>query len=301
VLNVQDETDASANDNLRDGFNTRFSVLERNIRSLVQGVSAGTIRRSQSSQLTFDLLNQAEKSKEELLSLVRDQGASAAAFYRQTKAAFGNVYQNDNADDAVSNKITDGRRINPLDEPAFHMLVSDYQKETIDGMPFLRYTLTGGNDGMTTLLPLDAHGNLIFRRPPLSAFASLTLQDFVDYAADDEALYKLLTQAEANSYFTELDSQSYPNYLYEYAESLREALLSMAPNASADDKAQARQRWIDARKAYFASVESFLTGSSQKDLIAKYDSLIAASGQPSRSADLASLRNAAVSDFSILL
>jgi hypothetical protein len=109
--------------------------------------------------------------------------------------------------------------------------------------------------------PVPAEGTLPFQR--------IDLREVVRYSTLDKALYGILADMEHAGYLASLDPGSHPPALYEHALSLRQNLLAKPGDAAA-------RSWREAREQYLRSVRTLLSGKAETELLAGFDSLLAA-------------------------
>jgi class 3 adenylate cyclase len=137
----------------------------------------------------------------------------------------------------------------------------------------------GGPGGVDRIIPLDKNGAVLFEVPHKGEdFRRIGLKDFLDYDEADRTLRRLLGEAESLGVYSGLEGEKHPGYLYDYALALREDMLAaetpdpQGPETAGEDRKIA---WIEARDAYFKSLEDFLYGSSEMNLVGGYEEIIA--------------------------
>jgi class 3 adenylate cyclase len=127
----------------------------------------------------------------------------------------------------------------------------------------------GVRDDSSRVIPLDSGGAMLFEVPRKdSGFRRSYFKDFLDYEEADGSLRRLLGEAGALGVYNGLEGEKHPGFLYDYALSLREDLL-------ADPDDQQKLSWIEARNNYFMSLEEFLYGPWEMNLVSGYEELIA--------------------------
>jgi class 3 adenylate cyclase len=128
---------------------------------------------------------------------------------------------------------------------------------------------TGEGEGKDMVIPLDRNGAILFEAPrQTESFRHIPLAAFREYDQADRTLYRLLKEGEGLGIYNDLAPENQPSLIYEHALSLRDALLQ---NPDPEKKAS----WIAARKNFFISMEDFLSGPAETNLVAGYESLIA--------------------------
>jgi hypothetical protein len=91
---------------------------------------------------------------------------------------------------------------------------------------------------------------------------------FLDYDVADRSMALLLRDADEMGVFAETDPEQRPLILLEFAEALKEELLK---NPDEDKRAQ----WIKMRLEYLASLDEFLYGPSEMELVNGYEEIMA--------------------------
>ena len=129
-----------------------------------------------------------------------------------------------------------------------------------------------GPDGTDSIIPLDRNGNVLFEVPHNGEdFRRIGISDFLAYDEVDKDLRLLLSEGEALGIFQTIDGENNPAFLYDYALSLREELAGSV-SFNGDEKKMA---WIEARNRYFKSLENFLYGPTEMNLVGGYEEIIA--------------------------
>ncbi|MDR0908258.1 MAG: hypothetical protein LBM77_00685 [Spirochaetaceae bacterium] len=262
---------------LRREFNDEFALIERNIRSLFQGINMGTVSAAQSQDYLWNLINLAERSKERLLGAVVRRDTAGELLFVRSSAAFeavaGGVYQNGGRE-IYLDKIPDAdgviRRIKPLSYGlqtsrygSYAMLRNAFAKKgDIETRPegghqYLIFSRAG------QMIPLDSQGNIILERNN-EDFKRLSLSDFQQASSGEAALTAALKQAETKGYFNELEPENYPTYLSDWANNLLEVFLSQ-PNP------ENLSRWKESRLNFFTAVDSLLKSDTEKNLLLQYE------------------------------
>ena len=129
-----------------------------------------------------------------------------------------------------------------------------------------------GPDGTDSVIPLDRNGNVLFEVPHNGEdFRRIGISDFLAYDEVDKDLRLLLAEGEALGIFQAIEGENNPAFLYDYALSLREEL---AGSVSFNDD-EKKMTWIEARNRYFKSLEDFLYGPTEMNLVGGYEEIIA--------------------------
>jgi class 3 adenylate cyclase len=117
--------------------------------------------------------------------------------------------------------------------------------------------------------PLDQNGSILVEKPGRGdGFRRLPLEQFREYEEADRAMRRLLQDAGALGVYSGTSPERTPLVLCDYAASLREELLQ-------EPGAEQRSRWAAARADYIGSLEEFLYGPAEMNLVNGYEEIIA--------------------------
>jgi hypothetical protein len=129
-----------------------------------------------------------------------------------------------------------------------------------------------GGEGVDRIIPLDKNGAILFALPHGGEgegdFRRTEFSKFLEYDEADRSLRRLLGDAQSLGIYDDLEGEKNPVFLYDYALSLKDELLSSPPGAD-------KSRWVEARNRYFDSLDEFLYGPSEMRLLRGYEDLIA--------------------------
>ena len=127
-------------------------------------------------------------------------------------------------------------------------------------------------DGSNLIIPLDRSGAVIFEIPHKGEdFRRIGISDFLVYDEADRSLRRLLLDGEALGIFQDVEGENNPGILYDYALSVREEPESSFANGIEEKKLT----WVEARQRYFASLDDFLYGPAEMNLLRGYEEMIA--------------------------
>ena len=286
-------------------INDEFNLLERNIRSLFEGIRLGLVSPVESPAYVDNLVELAERGRERLNAAIIRQDEAGSVRAAQAAAVFGRVITAADLRSAPPADIPwyslprpdrDGvlRRIAPVTEHGaehivYRALKPRWEESVVEGGKtglFLANRYQGQEEGVERRFPLDRDGNILiekqlfdkqaFGKPLLGrhqpeGFRRLTLNHFRNYDQTGRILARLLKDAESAGLYAVTIPEHIPLILYDYAETLKEELLQ-APDA---DK---RAAWIDARAEYIAALDDFLYGPAEMTLVNGYEVLIATEG-----------------------
>jgi class 3 adenylate cyclase len=317
-----------AGNELPDRLNEEFSLLARNIRNLFQAIQMGSIAPEEAEQYVGDLIGLSERGKERLLSILNRKDDSGRRLMEKTAAIFGNVWE---AGDvrfsafepaesgagsmAVENRCysrpvpdPDGvfRRMYPLypgleqspdraEHVVYAMLNRQFGPAEIEyrnGMPLLRFK----REGLSRDIPLDSRGAVLIEQPRGDeGFKRLTLKAFEEYEKTDRELALFLDALRERGYFVHLKPEAYPTILYSYSHEILQELLENTEENLLDEQ---KARWLDARAEYVRSLEDFVTGPSETNLVMNYEERIASKNITNAELRrLVALRNGLINDF----
>jgi len=134
----------------------------------------------------------------------------------------------------------------------------------------------GGPDGRDRIIPLDRNGAVLFEIPRREDdFRRISISEFLAYDEADRNLRRLLLDAEALGVYQYIEGENHPGFLYDYALLLREEFAALAAVTSRDENEERKLAWIEARNRYFSSLEEFLYGPSEMNLVRGYEEIIA--------------------------
>jgi len=245
-------------------INDEFNLLEKNIRNLFEGIRMGLISPVESPQYVENLVELAERGRDRLNAAIIRKDEAGSALAAQAAAVFGRAVTATDLRPEPAGDILwysqprpdrDGvlRRIAPVSENVEHIVCYILQPREIE------YDF-----------PLDRDGNILLERyrPETNAFRRLTLNHFRNYDQTGKLLARLLKDAESLGVYTGIAPEHTPLTLYNHAEKLKEELISHPDPVK-------HAAWVDARAEYIASLDDFLYGPSEMNLVNGYEELIA--------------------------
>lgn len=183
-----------------------------------------------------------------------------------------------------------------LEHVIFGALKSRYNKAEIEytaSGPVL--ALLGGPEGRDTVIPLDRKGALLFQVPGKGEnFKRIGISDFLNYDESDRSLRRLLAEGEALGIFHGIEGENRPDFIYDYALSLREELASINNSEIENNK----RVWIDLRNNYFSELKNFLYGPAEMNLVRSYEEIIASESLgETETARMAEMRDSLIQNF----
>ncbi|AEF82788.1 hypothetical protein [Leadbettera azotonutricia] len=292
---------SAGEEEIRYRFDEEFGVLGRNIRNLFDAIRTGSIAPADSARYVGELVDLSERGKERLVAALVRRDEEGMQQLEKAAAAFGNVRRPGDLLVQVIRAGEEGhpgalastgeysraqadrdgvlRRIAPvkaeftgqiMEHIIYGSLKSRYGSTEIevtqDG-PVLR--IQGGPEGAKRSIVLDSEGALLFEVPRRGEdFRRIQAKDFFDYDEADKSLRRLLSESEPLGIFSGVEGENNPCFLYDYALSVREEMLS-GPNEDG------KIAWREARDAYMKSLEDFLYGPTEMILVGGYEELIA--------------------------
>jgi hypothetical protein len=256
---------------LRIRFEGEFSLVERNIRNLFEAIRLGFILPADAERYVGELVNITARGKDRLLGAMFPSGRSDRTPLERASAVFGT----DQSDLGSAVWLPGGglyfkpqpdwdgkiRRVAPL--------ITDDQNNIQEHIVYAALRNRVGTD----LGPADLSGGPLLFVPvttgaPDGDFRRIPLAALLEYEEADRELYRLLTAAESQGIYAELNPEYHPRYLYEYAQDIREELLR-------DPDGDKKIRWLGARVKYLQSLEGFFSGPSEAKLVSGYEEVIA--------------------------
>jgi class 3 adenylate cyclase len=303
-----------------------FTLLARNIKNLFLAIQMGSVSPEEAEQYVNSLIDLSERGKERLLSILSQRDDTGMRRMDQAAVAFGNVWEAGDirfpapepgaAGENIrlysrSNPDPDGvfRRIYPrypgleqspetTEHVVYAMLKQQFGPADIEyrgSMPLLRFK----REGFSRDIALDNHGAVLIERPRgEDHFKRFPLDLFAEYEKADRELALFLDTLIDQGYFIYLKPEVYPTILYRYSYMLREELLE---NTGENSVEELKARWLDSRTEYLQSLERFVTGPSEANLVMDYEKLIASEDiETAELRRLVSLRNDLIGVFAEL-
>jgi hypothetical protein len=255
-------------------INDEFNLLGRNIRNLFQAIRMGLVSPVESPEYVENLVELSERGRDRLNAAIIRQDEAGSVIAAQAAAVFGR---------AVT--ATDLRpQADSRPEPAGDIPWYSRPRPDRDGV--LRRIAPAGENNVEHIVchvlkpreieyefPLDRDGNILVEKyqPETNPFRRLTLSQFRNYDQTGKVLARLLKDAEALGVYSETAPDRTPLTLYDHAEKLKEELLD-------EPDAAKHAAWINARAEYIASLDEFLYGPAEANLVNGYEELIATEG-----------------------
>ena len=250
---------------IRRRFIDEYAILGSNIRSLFDAIRSGSVTPMQAPVFVERLVELSEQGRDRLLSSLIEKDED----WLRSAAVFGSYYDVDVKPlFDMDGKI---RRVELLhgelqtEHPVYAGIkerYADMQIETIDSKKVLWIKKIDGNE---IDILLDKNSKLI--TPWNCDFRNIDISLFREYDEADRRMRRALTQAQELGAFSLTLPEHSPYFLGEYSLSLKEALLK-SPDS------EKRDEWVKLREDYFKSLDIFLNGSAQDDLINGYDEVI---------------------------
>jgi hypothetical protein len=277
-------------------INDEFSLLGRNIRNLFEAIRMGMVSPVESPSYVENLVELSERGRDRLNSALIRQDEEGSVLANQAAAVFGGaLFAADLRPEpwgdipwySLPRPDRDGvlRRIAPsaeIEHIAYHALKGRWEKtELVYGTGtvangsrlFLVNQFERNGEDMEYRFPLDGNRNILIDRKALEqdriqGFRRLTLKHFRDYEQTGRVLARMLKDAESLGVYAKTVPERIPLMLYDHAERLKEDLLKKPSEAK-------RAAWVDARAEYMSSLNEFLYGPSETNLVNGYEELIA--------------------------
>jgi hypothetical protein len=242
-------------------FDEEFGLLSRNIRNLFDAIRVGSVAPSEAARYVGELVELSERGKERLVSALVRRDEEGLKQLEKTAAVFGNVRQPGDLlvqliraggedrpgalipGNGYSRVQTDKdgvlRRIAPVlslpgtetEHIIYGALKSPRRNFTIEQGewgPILRIVgPENGGSAADRIIPLDKNGALLFEVPHGGEnFRRTEFGAFLEYDEADKGLRRLLGDAQSLGMYNDLEGEKNPVFLYDYALSLRDDLLS---------------------------------------------------------------------------
>ena len=262
-------------------FDEEFNILNSNIRNLFDAIRTGSLAPTDTPRYVGDLIQLSEQGRERLISelLRRDEEGiismeRAAAFFGQARrpgdlrlqlirtgsplgaGASGVFTERDEYSRAQSDRDGVIRRIAP------QIRVTEVSGGIIEER-ILEHIVWGAlkERPRERELPTDAQGAILYELPRRNdSYRRISILSFLAYEEADRSLRRLLGEAEALDLYRNLSGERRPPIHHDYALILREG----------DEPAA----WVEARNNYVASLEDFLYGGAELELLRSYEEAI---------------------------
>ena len=271
-------------------FYEEFAILNSNIRNLFDGIRTGSVAPIDSERYVRELIELSESGMDRLINILvhRDEEdiismENAADLFGQARRPGDLLVQLIRtgtggrpgalaASDVYSRAVPDRdgiiRRIRPV------MTVSDFFSETAEerSLEHIVWNALKDRVGLSVnALPLDRNGAIIFGLPIDGInFRRISILDFLLYDEADQNLRRLLSIGDGLGIFRNIYGENRPDILYDFALALREE-----PPSSFDDGNEGRKElWVETRNMYFQSLEEFLNGPTEMDLVIAYEEML---------------------------
>jgi hypothetical protein len=310
-----------AGNGLPDRLDEEFTLLSRNIENLFQAILTGSVAPEEAEQYVHALIELSERGKQRLLAALTRKDDAGMRRMERAAAVLGNVWEAGDIRFASGVSPADGpglysrpspdpdgafRRIYPLrpgltqgsagaEHVVYAMMNREFGPSAIeyrDGIPLLRFK----REGFSRDIALDSRGAALTERPRGDeGFRRLSPEAFAEYERADRELALLLDTLREQGYFAYLAPEAYPTILYGYSHTLREELLEYAGEDAVEEL---KNRWLDSRAGYLRSLENFVNGPSEANLVMSYEERIALEDiETAELRRLVSLRNDLIAAF----
>ncbi|MCL2374124.1 MAG: hypothetical protein FWC65_02665 [Treponema sp.] len=266
-------------------FDEEFSLLSRNIRNLFDAIRIGSIAPADAAQYVGTLVELSEMGKERLVAALVRRDEESISRMENAAAFFGNarrpgdlrvqlIMAGDGGRPGVlaqryeysqPRPDRDGvlRRIAPvLNIP--HISEDDVGERTLEHIIYgaLKYRLEPY--GIADLLPLDQSGAVLVEIPRRDGFRRISISDFLAYEETDRELRRLIAEGEAFGIFQNIAGENRPGFLFDYALALRYR------------EGEHKQEWIAFRNRYFESLQIFLDGPTEMNMVRGFEEIVVA-------------------------
>jgi hypothetical protein len=265
-----------------------FRLLGRNIRNLFDAIRLGFVGPKESPDYVENLIELAERGRDRLNAAIIRQDEAGSIQAVQAAAVFGKTvtaldlhattqqeipwYSQTRLDsDRVLRRIApvvDGR----MEHIAYHGLKKRWTASDIEltetGQTLVN-RLNNQNENSVRRFPLDKNGNILIEKPGKSrGFRRLGMNLFLDYNEADRSMTQLLKDADEMGVFARTVPEQRPLILLAYAEDKKQELLKNPDEIK-------RAAWIKRRLEYITSLDEFLYGPAEMDLINGYEETLA--------------------------
>jgi hypothetical protein len=282
---------------IREKFHDEYYLLGSNIRTLFDGIRRGSVTPVQAPQYIERLIELTEQGRDRLVSVFTD----GDEYLFRSAEVFGNLF--------VSGERysldRDGklRRVNPFHPearlpeeaklPVYQSLESRFASSQIESLEHGQVLYLLMSSGKEIDIPLDRDGNIIAGKP--GAFRSVDIAMFREYEEKDRAMRRALIEADELGAFSQTSPDDSPVILGNYVFDFREEMFRKG-------NAQKRGDWIASRNDYLKSLDEFLYGPAEMNLVKGYEEVIAGEKSLSKEgiAKLTNMRDQLIGSFSVM-
>ncbi|MDR0388787.1 MAG: hypothetical protein LBH73_01810 [Spirochaetaceae bacterium] len=286
VLGMSPGSPEDAEETLRR-FEEEFSLIDENVRTLFHAIRTGSVRPGDTERYVGELLGLIDRGKERLVSDINRKDRLGLEIAGQAVRVFdrvwlaGAVYQRqaeqrqDSGWYSRTQPDRDGRlrRVAPVlysgGEEREHIAYAALKKLLKVHTAWrneLGLVLQSAESAGDIFVPLDSQGALIFEAPG-NGFVVLELAALLEYVELDRELYRRLQEMLKAGYFDSLEPETYPVFLYEFAQAAREEFF-------AQGGADREEAWLGLRTKYLESLAELFSGPVESSLVSGYEELI---------------------------
>ena len=274
----------AAEEEILHRFDEEFSIISSNIRNLFDGIRTGSVAPRDSEHFVRELVELSERGMERLVyTLVhRDEEGiirmeNAAELFGKAKRPGDLLVQLIRTDgrpavlaeaDGYSRARPDRdgvlRRIAP--EITVHDLSENAGERQLEHIVYS--ALKSMLEATEIDIPRDKDGAILFEMPGVGRdFRRISILDFLAYDEANRNLSRLLMEGETAGIFRNIYGENRPDMIYNYALAVRDE----PPETFANGNEEKRLLWVEARNRYFDSLEDFLSGPAEMNLVMAYE------------------------------
>ncbi|MDR2510093.1 MAG: hypothetical protein LBC77_05570 [Spirochaetaceae bacterium] len=261
-------------------FDEEFKIINENIKNLFDGIRLGSIAPGEAPRFVRETMLLTSQGKERLLAAAARSEEAGALRMEKAISVFGSVYiPQDIGVSLVSEPqdapIAGGIRANGYSRPAadgdgrvrrVYPAIENEQGSVSEHVVWRALkSEKDGEEGVEALL--DTEGALLFESVFQNDFRRIPLSLFLEYEELDKTLYKLLAEEARLSVYGGIPANLYPSFLYEKAAAAKENFLDT-------DEETYLTSWLDGRKDYMRSLESFFDVKVKKNITNAFSKLI---------------------------
>ena len=266
-------------------FDEEFSLLSRNIRNLFDAIRVGSIAPADAALYVGTLVELSEMGKERLVSALVRRDEESITRMENAAVFFGSVRRpgdlrvqlimaGDGGRPGVLAERYEYSRPRPDRDGVLRriapVLTIPYISRDDVGERTLNHIIYGAlgyrldPDGISAALPLDQNGAVLFEIPRGDGFRRISILEFLAYEEADRELRRLIAEGETFGIFQNIAGENRPGFLYDYALALRYR------------EGENKQAWIAFRDRYFESLQYFLGGPTEMNMVRGFEEIAVA-------------------------
>ena len=251
---------------IRQRFVDEYILLDANIRNLFEAIRSGSVSPVQAPEYTRRLLELAEQGRDRLLTALinRDEDLSRSI------SVFGGFMEAPSPPefdrDGKLRRVPPTRSEFAIEHPVFTSLKNRYEDCQIEKTDRGYVLWIKKFDGEEKDIALDKKGNIIAGLPDDIRRVDISL--FREYDEANRAVRNALQASSELGALSRTLPEKSPLFLFDYSLELREETLKSPDSGK-------KEAWILSRLRFLESLDAFLDGEAEAELVSGYNDVIA--------------------------